>query len=882
MMPVLLLISAAPAAAQLLYAPEVSVIGFEATANEAGQALLRWQTTYENDSGLFHVRRQAADSQSKSVSLGYLRLRGGDETRAYEWVDPDTQIGDVVRYVLVFLPRSDTERVVAAWEGVVARASASARPAIAKVAAAHFPPARPKPWIGAEPRVRDWTGTEPADRVRLSLRHAGLYRITVQELAAAGGWVADDVAAALATTNLTLSCQGAPIAWLADDNALLFYGLPAASRYAPENVYWVTSGQGVAMATQISTPPMHAATNAWFGDTLTFQGTSYLARVSYSSLADAPAPFVAFTGVLKGGEKNTHIVNLPDGAPGIWQGTVTINLLSYYESAGNSDDHRMQLSLGGTALGTANWLGEQCVSFSFPFSSTNLNAGSATLLLQNTTPAPPWNVSDTSRFICTSFVFEYPRRYRAQNDALRCLGGDSDVIAVAGFTTNDVLALDITQPQTPTAIEPVTATWDATETAWTSVFTDEGSGRVYHVSSRSDGVLRPAVRGVRDIDWASPIESPEYVILIPPETWRADFRAALQPLADFRNAQGMRTEIIDVEHLYNSFSHGLVDPLAIRAFCEVAHPRGLSYLLLAGSGALDYKHLRLSVNDSPACLIPTIIAGQRFTTGEGMTVALDAALGDADGDGLPDVAVGRLPSSQTTDLAIVVQKTIAYENACRRKRPFDLVADWDNTGSMYYPFAAGTDRILAPLAASGRSTTQHYIGGTDDAERIRNESLFPALRAESALFHFFGHSNEISLGGGRKRLLSRTEIQPTNWRPPTIAVLMGCRLNRWQGLTQTVTILPYGLFAADTGFVGGLGTTGYMLGNEGEDLAVALYTDTNERDSLRLGDMLLRGIRNVHGTIPDERLLSFSLIGDPTLVVRAAQTPAAGTVILLR
>ena len=51
------------------------------------------------------------------------------------------------------------------------------------------------------------------------------------------------------------------------------------------------------------------------------------------------------------------------------------------------------------------------------------------------------------------------------------------------------------------------------------------------------------------------------------EAWRDGFRQALQPLADFRNAQGLRTVIVDVESIYNRYSYGRVDPLAIRAFC---------------------------------------------------------------------------------------------------------------------------------------------------------------------------------------------------------------------------------------------------------------------------------------------------------------------------
>jgi hypothetical protein len=116
--------------------------------------------------------------------------------------------------------------------------------------------------------------------------------------------------------------------------------------------------------------------------------------------------------------------------------------------------------------------------------------------------------------------------------------------------------------------------------------------------------------------------------------------------------------------------------------------------------------------------------------------------------------------------------------------------------------------------------------------------------------------------------LRNTDISIANWRKPTIAAIIGCRPNRWQSLTATICIMPYGLFAADTGFVGGLGATGYMLGEEGEDLSVCLYTDATDEGILRLGDVWRRSLQEMAGTIPAERLLSYSLIGDPALVFR--------------
>ena len=218
---------------------------------------------------------------------------------------------------------------------------------------------------------------------------------------------------------------------------------------------------------------------------------------------------------------------------------------------------------------------------------------------------------------------------------------------------------------------------------------------------------------------------------------------------------------------------------------------------------------------------------------------------------------------------MVVQKTIAYEGGLLWKQQASVAADWDNTGIKYYPFSAGTDRLVEPLEDSSRVVVKHYPSDdTGNLVPVKNDSLFPALSAGSGLFHFFGHTDEQNLGGGSGKLLRNADILTANWQKPTIVTIIGCRPNRWQSLTTTICIVPCGLFAADTGFVAGLGATGYMLGDEGENLSVSLYADAAEEGTLRLGDVWRRGLQAMAGTVPAERLLSYSLIGDPALVFR--------------
>ena len=132
----------------------------------------------------------------------------------------------------------------------------------------------------------------------------------------------------------------------------------------------------------------------------------------------------------------------------------------------------------------------------------------------------------------------------------------------------------------------------------------------------------------------------------------------------------------------------------------------------------------------------------------------------------------------------------------------------------------------------------------------------------------------------RWSVLYIANIKPGNWRIPPIGAVIGCRVNGWHRLTPTNLILPVGLFATDTGFAGCMGSTGYMRASEGENLAVALFTPGPGEETVTLGKVWLRGMRSMAGKTPQERLLCFSLIGDPAL--RFGVPPYPGTAVSVR
>jgi len=730
-------------------------------------------------------------------------------------------------------------------------------------------------WVGAGNRVTAWSRTEPADRVRLGVKSAGVYAVSSGEIAAALGVASAQVSAALAATNLALSCQGHPVAWNTCGNELLFYGVPPSSRWAPENVYWIQPGVGEAIANAGATGG-NSGTNGCFRDIVTVQGTNDASYLTVGTLTNVPS-YLAFK-LLTAGKAFSVTASVPDACEGMVTGIVTVVLYSAHELG--SDTHAARVSVNGVAVGSPEWSGEQCLTVSYPFSGVALTGGVVVVKVENLLPS-----GTSARFFWSRLSVNYPRRYRARDDLLLCAGGEEGLIDVQGFTSCAIAVWDVTAPVRPEAVTPCAIESEPNGNTWRVVFPCGGADRRYAVFAFEGGLLRPSVRGVCDGDGFAADGVADYVALIPPEGWVAGFRETVRPLVEFRARQGLRTWVMDVEALYNRFSHGLADPFAIREFCAVGRAGSgvqLRYLLLAGSGSLDYRHERTGVTDYNACLIPPLVAPQRFDSGEAMVVAVDQAFGDVSGDAAPEVSVGRLPTALTQELAVAVGKTLAYETAASWKGRAAVSADWD--------YMDGGNLLALTLVGAGKRVRTFYPATSASALLpVWQSELQPDLQEGDGVFWFIGHSGAQSLGGNAfSPLVKNSTLQITAWPRVPIAVLIGCHVNRWHlpavAGADAASLGPFGVFLSGSGFAAALAATGYVADGvdrgegEGQTFARFLGEASATNGVYRIGDAVCLALRRLAVFVPEptefnlfpaaitpERLQSLCLTGDPAL-----------------
>ena len=212
--------------------------------------------------------------------------------------------------------------------------------------------------------------------------------------------------------------------------------------------------------------------------------------------------------------------------------------------------------------------------------------------------------------------------------------------------------------------------------------------------------------------FSSPLESgaigPQKLLIIAPD----DFMSALQPLVQHKIQSGMSTTAVSISSL-TPFFQGVDDPETIKNAIQYAYENlSTQYVMLIGNAhrfpvRYMFMHgLSVGYSGDPNAAIPAdgdyipsdlYYANLYHHTGipwekgpfdnwdaNGNGLYNEGTWGDPDPftltnpdhvDGLPDVAVGRVPADNIQDVTAYVNKVIAYELPQGRSLSFTFVAD---------------------------------------------------------------------------------------------------------------------------------------------------------------------------------------------------------------
>jgi hypothetical protein len=708
-------------------------------------------------------------------------------------------------------------------------------------------------------------------RAYLDVASDGIYRVSVAALNAAGTNFVGMPHASLALTDergpVPLRVINPSGAQLGADSTIEFIGRARKTLYSSTRVYL------------LSVNPTDARRIVDFGTAPTAQ---YAVIDSYPAEAEVARNLqYSFASTHADPWYDTRMLSF-DGQPQSFQFTVnTDNLVSASNTTtvaaafwGGSDwpgidnDHRLRISVNGTDIATYAFpaFSNQAVRYVLP--DGLLQAGANTVTLTQTADIGASHDLTHVERVALSYAREFVARNGAldaqvgppaengfapdvlfgssnEDYAIECASAPCGTVNARGFAPSSALTALVGNNQRVVAIDGLSA--DAGGNVRLVVPRTPDDQLTLMESSR---ILAPGVRAATD---ATDLATPPADLLV---ISHPNFANALGSFVAARQAQGLSVRVVGLDAVYARYSAGQTDPEAIRALLRDAYPIGTRYALLVGGDTYDYHNYS---GAGAVSFVPTLYA----QTDEIVRFApADALFGDIDGDQAPEVAVGRWPVRNASELATAIAKTLAYDSATHSAKALFVAGG----AQADFNFSTLSQGLAAQVGAAGWTTDLAHI----DAQGVggAQNALISAINQGRALVNFVGHSSvdrwtfdPLLLGNDVVGLLN-------NANAPTVVTQWGC----WSNYFVSPSNDPIGvkfLFDTDGGAAAVIGA-GTLVQTQQQDEFMRLVLDQAAVGNARLGDALNHARREFGTRFAERRdmFVGINLLGDPTLKLR--------------
>ncbi|MEN8165273.1 MAG: C25 family cysteine peptidase, partial [Acidobacteriota bacterium] len=727
-----------------------AIISDFTTHRHRGQTLVQWQTAAETGTAGFYLeRKDPANGQWVRVNEGLLPAlieRPGGGT--YAFLDSQAKPMTAQTYRLVAVDFTGSQEIHGPYERIASRSSGlenfDAKQSKGFARTAHQPStAEVAAWDRKrEARIEELSMTSSAKgltptgaaalNARIRTEGEGLFSLSAVTLADHFGMGVREVQKAFRTGKLRLSHHGSPVAYLPSDDLdrVYFFGQSIDSRFTDENTYWATFANragtpGVDLMDEIGgfVPPA-VTTPQTFLSTTTFEEDIWL--VVYA--VQDPEADIWFGGFVSTGYygDTTFVtdVTAPDAAA---DGQAEIRLQLYgLTNLTAGDDHHAEVRLNGALIGEAVWDGVTPQALVATFDQSILNAGNNSLEVNGVLDGDV----EQSSFVIDTVDLAYNRHYSALNDQLIFGANGHRAITVDGFTGPDVEVFDLHSATRPIHLTGTTV--EDSDAGYRVTFAPSSVDGLYLAVRRAAAIVSSSLEIDRPSKLRSPDNAAEYVVIAP-----ASLQTGAQSLVEYRQQRFPDARLIDLQDVYDEFNGGIEDPSAIRSFLKYAlaswqtAPR---FVVLAGKGTLDPK----DIQGYGTNVLPLVLA----STPHGV-FASDTRIGDVVGsDGVPDVAIGRIPALSSNDLENYVDKLRRYEASDNQgdQNALMLADNADGAGN----FPADSLNVGASLPA--HVTPIHVVHQAGADAGLTRQQVSNALDQGIMLFNFIGHGAVTQLG----------------------------------------------------------------------------------------------------------------------------------------
>jgi len=371
-----------------------------------------------------------------------------------------------------------------------------------------------------------------------------------------------------------------------------------------------------------------------------------------------------------------------------------------------------------------------------------------------------------------------------------------------------------------------------------------------------------------------------------------DFIDQANTIADFhRSTDGMSVVVATTKQIYNEFSSGKQDPVAIRDFIRMFYERGgadsvhrIKYVLLFGDGSYDMKN-RLNGNTN---FVPTWQTSNSLVpTSSYVSDDFYAMLDSLEGENLTgnlDIGVGRFPVCNTADATVIVDKCIRYgqkqdllpdsyetgqvSNYDTWRNSLVFIAD-DEDGNLHLKQA---ERLVTLVDSLTRTLNINKIY-LDAYKQINtpfgtkypdvNKAITNQVQKGTLMVNYTGHGGEAGLAG--EGVITMAEIEQfDNFYNLPIFITATCEFSRYDN-PAFVSAGEKLLLNNKGGSIALFSTTrvAYAHSNEivNRNLLKTAFTPV-PGERIRFGDMIKKAKNLCSSGV---YMQNFTLLGDPAL-----------------
>jgi hypothetical protein len=580
-----------------------------------------------------------------------------------------------------------------------------------------------------------WTPPDPGWRVQV--QEEGFYKINYDELNSAGLPVDT-----LNPQTLQLFYQGDEVAIQVQgegdgsfdtNDYILFYGQKIDSKYTADNVYWLTFGKTTEVL-RFQTRDVTPGT----AETPLFYNAKYHIEenLNYLNIAPGPEDFERWLWdyvYAKNSEPETVSYAFTLSNPYPSPATLEVSLLGFTSHTINPD-HHVKVYIGDSFVGEVYWDGRSWNMIDLPIEGNLLVNGENTITIECSN-----DTGVTYDVVYIDWIgLGFSKYFIALDNQLEFSYEEAGTwkFQIEGFTSNDINVYDLTNPNT---IEQLTGfSINSKESGYSVEFEDDVSESKKYWAM-TDARMMTVQEIEQDIpsNIQSSINGAEYLIIT-----HGDFSSQAQTLKSFRDGQGLVSDWVDVQDIYDEFNYGIVDVVAIRNF--LAHTIENwdiypSYVVLLGDGHYNPKGYNPGLYDIwQKSYIPPYLAPVDPTILE--TAADNRYVTLVGDDILPDMMLGRLPVNNIDEANALVEKIITYETNSPtgewRNQIMAVTDNPDNAGNFYLI----SDNLLDCCLPEPFIAEKVYFQNTHLIKDATRLAIQDGINAGKLIVNYIGHA----------------------------------------------------------------------------------------------------------------------------------------------